>query len=99
MGSFATSGLGPLGVSTCCIGAGIVFELRVDALETRLDTELPEVSLEYPGLEATCGYIDATTCGYIDAMLGSGELPLFGNIKGVYSSDLPDEPRRCCVPI
>jgi hypothetical protein len=80
---------------------GIVFELRVDALErpdpsieglelfSGLDPVLPEGSLEYPGLEAACEYTDAT--------LGSGEIPVFGNIKGLYSNDVADGRRPCCV--
>jgi len=72
--------LGILAICACCIGAGIVLELRVDAetpdplvegleLFSGLVPELPEGSPEYPGLE--------------EYILGSGEIPVFGDIKGV----------------
>lgn len=51
----------------------------------------PELSLEYAALEVACEYT-----------LGSGEIAVFavfGNIKGVYSSDVADGRRLCCVCI
>jgi len=83
--------------------AGPVFELRVDDLETPdpsaeylelpvggLDPDPLELSLSYPGLEAW---------EYTDATEGSGDIAVVGNCKGVYSNDVEDGRRLCCVTI
>lgn len=84
--------------------AGPVFELRVDDLDTPdpsveclelpvggLDPDPLELSLSYPGLEVAWEYTDA--------MEGSGDIPVVGNCKGVYSNDVADGRRLCCVSI
>jgi hypothetical protein len=46
----------------------------------------PELSLEYPGLEFD---------EYTDATLGSGDILVVGNTRGVYNNEVPDGWRWC----
>jgi len=99
--------LGPLGiVFELCVDDLEMFDPSVECLELLvrgLDPELLELpvgGLDPEPFELSLSYtcLDVV-CEYTDAMEGSGEIAVFGNSKGVYSSDVEDGRRLCCVSI